>query len=181
MKLNRKYLNSILDYHPQTGKIYWKKSLCSKRNDIGKEAGCYTRGYILVRIKNTLYRAHRIIWLMHYGKIDTQKHIDHINGIGSDNRLENLRLVTRSENLRNAALPSNNKTGVRGVYKYSEKKWCAQIRNIKTIHLGLFDSFEDAVKARKEAELKYNYHPNHGQNRHNYTPTVSQTNTGSCP
>ena len=84
---------------------------------------------------------------------------DHIHGKKSrnDNRKSNLRVVNKSKNGMNSDFSKRNTSGVVGVYwKKETNKWFARITvNYKTIHLGYFDSFEDAVKARKKAEEKY--------------------------
>ena len=91
--------------------------------------------------------------------------LDHINGDRLDNRIENLRPVTRQENLKNQKRSIANTSGVTGVYWDRETgKWRALIRiggKVKTI--GRFLSFEEAVMARKEAERKNGYHANHGR------------------
>lgn len=85
--------------------------------------------------------------------------IDHKDGELSrkDNRKSNLRIATRSQNQMNKGKQKNNKSGVVGVgWHKTSGKWAAYIAvDNKQIHLGLFDNFEDAVKARKEAEDKY--------------------------
>lgn len=88
--------------------------------------------------------------------------VDHINHNIRNNRKENLRVILHNENLMNTKLYSNNTTGVKGVYwDKSRKKWMACITAYKkTYHLGRFDNFDDAVKARKEAEIQY-----HGEYR----------------
>jgi hypothetical protein len=92
--------------------------------------------------------------------------IDHINGDSMDNRIDNLRLVTHKENSLNKKLSSNNKSGVVGVSKNSRnKKWKADITyNNQKYYLGEFNNFDDAVKVRKAAEIKYGFHKNHGRN-----------------
>ena len=94
---------------------------------------------------------------------DPEKYdVDHINHKITDNRKENLRVVLHNENLMNTKLYSNNTTGVKGVYwDKNRKKWMVCITAYKhTYHLGRFDNFDDAVRVRKEAELKY-----HGEYR----------------
>jgi hypothetical protein len=105
-----------------------------------------------------------VIWCHVYGEWPEKNLvIDHINGDEKDNRIQNLRLVTHSENNKNSSRPKSNTSGVIGVHK-KRGKWIAQIQeNYKKITVGSFDSFEDAVKARKEAELKYGFHENHGR------------------
>ena len=84
---------------------------------------------------------------------------DHIHGKETrhDNRKSNLRITTKQQNGMNSALSSNNTSGVVGVtWHKRDNVWQARIRvNYKYIHLGYFNCFEDAVKARKEAEEKY--------------------------
>ena len=83
--------------------------------------------------------------------------IDHKDRNKGNNKIDNLRLVTTSENLRNVGKLSNNTSGVKGVSFYkSLGKYRAQIFvNGKRFHLGYFTSFEDAAAARRAAELKY--------------------------
>lgn len=116
------------------------------------------RGYVTTRDDNKKGRRislHRLVMGLTNEKID----VDHIHGkkTRNDNRKENLRLATRSQNNMNSALSKNNTTGVTGVYfDRNAKKWTASIMvNYKTIYLGLFDTFEEAVKTRKKAEEKY--------------------------
>lgn len=101
---------------------------------------------------NPYSRMHRLI-------LDTPKgsDTDHINKNKLDNRRKNLRVATRGQNMANIDPTKANKSGVKGVFKHSlVNMWQAQICfNYKTIYLGLFENFEDAVKARKKAEIKY--------------------------
>ena len=121
-------------------------------------------GYRKIKIKNVRYYAHRLVWLYYYGEWP-DKSIDHIDGNKLNNRIENLRVVTHQENHKNRQRASNNTSGVTGVGVHTQtKKWRSRIRvDDELIHLGVFDNFEDAVAARKAAERKYNFHPNHGR------------------
>ena len=103
---------------------------------------------------------HQKIAIIKYGEYDKSSFIpDHLNRNKSDNRKQNLLLKSRRDNSINRSLSKNNtsgKTGVNFYHKYQQyvAKICV---NFKTIHLGYFDKFEDAVKARLEAEVKYGY------------------------
>lgn len=117
------------------------------------------QGYILTTInknkKSICLRMHRLIM----GEPDMTFDIDHIHGedTRNDNRKSNIRITTHGQNMMNRGLPFNNTTGVVGVYKsYKRDAWDARITvDKKQIYLGTFKNFNDAVKARKEAEEKY--------------------------
>lgn len=83
--------------------------------------------------------------------------VDHINHDTTDNRKENLRICTQSENMCNFDLRNDNKTGVRGVsWSKDRKSWLAELKlNGKYLLHKRYDNFDDAVKARKEAEELY--------------------------
>lgn len=122
-------------------------------------------GYRMITMGNKEYREHRLIWEMHNGPISDEMQIDHVNHVRDDNRIENLRLVNQSENNKNLTMKRNNSSGVIGVsFDKLRGKWTSYINNgnKKRVSLGRFDSFEDAVKARKKAEVIYGYHKNHG-------------------
>jgi len=91
--------------------------------------------------------------------------IDHINGDPTDNRWENLRDVTNKENQMNRKLGSNNTSGFVGVYwDNSHDRWRSQIwHNSKKVNIGSFKNKQDAIEARKQANIKYGYHENHGK------------------
>ena len=91
--------------------------------------------------------------------------IDHINGVKTDNRISNLRDVSAKENQRNRPLSCLNTSGYTGItWLVGAQKWRAQITlSGRSKYLGRFEKFCDAVKARKEAEVKYGFHPNHGR------------------
>ena len=91
--------------------------------------------------------------------------IDHINHNPSDNRLSNLRCVTQKENQRNMKLGIRNRTGVAGV-SYQKGSWQAQLKiGERHIHLGCFDTKQEATAARRAAEIVAGFHPNHGTKR----------------
>lgn len=82
-------------------------------------------GYLRVALRRRFYFVHRIVWMAFRGRIPDGLDIDHINGRRDDNRLENLRIVTRRENSLNRQNPNkNSKSGFRGVYFHRrDKKW----------------------------------------------------------
>lgn len=83
--------------------------------------------------------------------------VDHINGKKLDNRRKNLRVYTRSQNSMNTGIPSNNTSGVKGVYKCKTTgRWATEIKvNGKKIWLGRFNTLDEAKEVRAKAEKKY--------------------------
>lgn len=120
------------------------------------------QGYIIAFLLGKKWRAHHLAWLYEYGSLPTGQ-LDHINGVRTDNRIENLREVTSQENSKNAKLYTTNSTGFRGTGR-SGKGYRAFITvSYKSIHLGCFQTLEEAIAARLKAEKLYNFHINHGR------------------
>lgn len=146
-------LLSLFDY--RDGCLYWKTA--PKRSSIFDPAGyeCKIHGYRFIVINKVLYRAHRLIWKMFHGRDPHE--LDHINRNRTDNRIENLREVTRSENNFNHPVRKDNKCGVRGVSWHSKtNKWRVGITfNKKTMYLGCFKDLELACLVAEEARDKY--------------------------
>lgn len=122
----------------------------SKQRKIGTQVGYKNKyGYIVCKINSKSYYVHRLIWMMFFGSLNG-KDIDHINGNRSDNRLENLRLATRTENNRNLRkAKENSKTKLIGsCFHKKSGKFIAQIQNNgKYEYIGLFETAEDAHNA----------------------------------
>lgn len=163
-ELTQSYLKSILNYNPDTGIFTWKVSN-SPRVKIGSVAGgLNNHGYIVIVINKKHYLAHRLVCLYMYGKLPPER-MDHINHVRDDNRIINLRLASSQENNRNASRRKDNKSGCVGVSWHPKaNKWQAYINvNNNEIYLGVFLDIDDAIKARKQAEIKYGFHENHGK------------------
>ncbi len=163
-ELTQTELKQQLHYDETTGFFTWI-GLCPK-NFIGKQAGTFSKqsGYINIQLLGKFYRAHRLSWLYMTGKFPNDE-IDHINHNRADNRFENLRDVDATTNQRNRELPCTNTSEVSGVnWDKKSKQWRARISvDSKRINLGLFPVFSEAVDARKNAEVLYGYHENHGK------------------
>lgn len=108
----QKELKEMFDYHPDGGFIRKIPRGTQKVGDsvFGK---LEANGYRRTPINYSLYLIHRLIWRWHYG--DEPEFIDHINHDRTDNRIENLRKVSKSENARHQVLPSNNTSGFYGI------------------------------------------------------------------
>jgi hypothetical protein len=162
LPFSQEYLKQRFDYDPSTGRLVWRSAKSTVR---GKEAGTIApSGYRLVSLGNRAWVAHRLIWVIVHG-IGPDGEIDHVNGNRSDNRIENLRCVSRTDNGRNCAVSKRNTSGVLGVSWYARsRKWLAQIKvDRRQIFLGYFDSLSCAKAARSAADIKYGFHPNHGR------------------
>jgi len=161
----RKIVMERLSYDSRTGIFKWKSRAASHVLK-GSKAGSVDKrsGYVRIKLLGRKYRAHRLAWLIVYGSFPPEQ-IDHINGVRHDNRIINLRAVTNAENSRNKSLCISNKSGHIGIhYNKRMNKWTAAIgTNYKQVHLGSFENKEDAIEARRIAEINYNYHPNHGR------------------
>lgn len=171
--LDTNALRGLLRY--ADGKLYWLARERDMFPDLrsfktwnarfaGQQAftASHSEGYRTGRVFGRNYFAHRIIWEMHFGDCSGHE-IDHVNGNRADNRLENLRLVTRGENRKNIKRQTNNKSGAVGVYRRGTR-WGASIQQDKRLHsLGTFDTFDQAAAARKQAEARLNFHHNHGR------------------
>lgn len=158
-QLTQEEVSESVLYDPCSGKFY--REICGDLVEFGYVC---SNGYVYIRIDGKIYSAHRMAWLYHYGYTPRME-IDHIDHDRENNRIDNLRVVTRQENQRNRSLSSNNKSGVIGVhFDENSEKWRASITlNNKTKHLGSFEIFKDAVESRKQAEIKYKFHQNHGK------------------
>ena len=154
--LTANYIRSILNYNSETGELTWKISK-GPRAKLGQIAGCGDKyGYIVIRINDKLYKAHRLAWLWVTGEWP-QKGLDHKNGITSDNSWENLREASQLENSRNTIISKDNTSGYKGIcWNKASKKWQAQITiNKKAKYLGCFNTKEEASLVYKKAALKY--------------------------
>ena len=154
-------LGDYLRYDPDTGKLYW---LDDRHGAVrsGDEAGCFdVKGYRIIEFLGKAYKAHRVAWYLHYGSWP-EKFIDHINGNKSDNRITNLRDVTRGQNRQNIKKAyGSNKTGFLGVC-YKQGKYLAQIKSEgKKRYLGYFSTPEEAAeaywKAKKELHISQEF------------------------
>lgn len=163
------YARTRLEYNNDTGAMIWKFAPDQRPQWNGRYSGRLAGslnkdGYIQVRINKSFYPAHRLAWLITYGRMPSLQ-IDHINGVRTDNKISNLREVSHADNGKNQRLRFDNKSGHCGVYMNTrEGKWYAFITSSrKTLHLGAFDVLDDAIAARRAAEKKFGFHQNHGK------------------
>ena len=120
----------------------------------GAVAGCPSHhGYFIVGVNKRYYLLHRLVFLYHHGYLP-ENHVDHIDRDRSNNRIENLREVSHTCNLRNTGNHCTNTSGIKGVsWDASKNKWTATIMVSKrSFHLGRFTDFTEAVAHRLAAE-----------------------------
>lgn len=169
-------LSILLSYDELSGELRWNKrgpayfeTLRGYKVWNAQQAGklaCSTisaRGYLAGRIFDKRYYAHRLIWKLVTGHDPNM--VDHIDGDRTNNKWENLRNVSPAVNNMNAKRPSSNKSGHIGIdWLERSRAWRAAIQTRgQRIHLGLFADINEAIAARKRAELSLGFHENHGR------------------
>lgn len=147
-------LHEIFNY--RDGELYWKVRR-SHNAAVGSRAGVqHSSGYRIIKINGKPHKEHRLIFLMYYGYLP--KEVDHIDGNKLNNRIENLRSATTSQNQHNRTKYKNNTSGYKGVSFYGKNKykcWGANIQvNGKQKHLGYFLTPEEAFAAYCKAALE---------------------------
>ena len=180
--LTPEVLRELIDYDPETGALTWKVRgpehfRCVEQSpehaakiwnsaNAGKPALNYKGpdGYRVGAIFGRNVRSHRAAWAIHYGRWP-EYGIDHESGVRDDNRIINMRDVPGAENAKNLSRRKTNTSGVTGVSYFARtKKWVAMIKGDgKVRNLGYFHTIEEAAAARKVAERRYGFHPNHGR------------------
>lgn len=153
--LTQERLKEFWHYCQDTGNFTNIKARRGTR--VGFVAGCIgNHGYRVIKVDGKTYLGHRLAWLYVHGEFP-QNQIDHINRNRADNRLCNLRLATQFENMQNTQKPSHNSSGHIGVsWERRRNKWRAHItKNGKMVAIGEFAYIEDAITARKAAEIKF--------------------------
>ena len=145
-------VREIIDYDPVSGIFVWKDAKKgSKRN--GRRAGSKRpSGHRHIRIKGIYFLEHRLAWFLYYG-VWPKLLIDHIDGVGDNNKISNLREATQTQNMWNTEKQKRNKSGFKGVHLCKRtKRFCAHIcLNGKNINLGYFDTAEEASKVYQDA------------------------------
>ena len=149
MELTQELVRKIFEYR-EDGRLIHKMARPNAK--VGGEAGTVgNRGYRQTKVLGKLYLSHRIIFLYHHGYLP--KRLDHINGVRTDNRIENLRECTNAQNQANSK--GSAASGYKGVYK-ARRRWKATIRvNYKSIYLGLYANIETAAQVAAAAREHY--------------------------
>jgi hypothetical protein len=158
--LTQEYLHTIFEY--KDGELYWKNNNHAKKNK-GNIAGYISKsGYRAIRKNGKYLLAHRLIFMMFHGYLP--KEIDHINRIRHDNRIENLRACTKSENHFNRSMDYRNTSGYKNVTWHKKlNKWQVGL-NIKGkfYHFGTYFNVEVANFVAET--MRHKYHKNFANN-----------------
>jgi len=153
--ISQEYIKSLFDY--LDGELIRKKS--SGGHVSGEIVGWISNSrrekfYKKTTIDSKTYYVHSLVFLFHHGILS--KRIDHIDGNGLNNKIENLRECTQSQNIANSKISTANTSGYKGVtFRKDTKKWQAQIMvNKKHISLGSYATKEEAFEAYKSKSSK---------------------------
>lgn len=150
-------LKALLHYDPETGVFTWLYRRAGKgRNGVrdGDIAGWLdahpSKGYRFIEIEHRVYKAANLAWLYMTGEWPAQP-VDHKDRDRTNDRWANLRLCSKSQNGANMSLRRDNTSGVRGVnWNKRQQKWHARLmKNGESLHLGFFETLEDAIQARQ--------------------------------
>lgn len=171
------YLSECFTYCEITGKLYWKvrprhhfKSdqvwLSNNTKYAHKLAGNVKRNkkstYIKIKLDQKNILAHRIVWTLNKLELWPEM-IDHIDGDGTNNRIENLRKSSPMHNSKNQRLNSNNTAGLCGVSFCSRGQIRAHIKSEGVPYYKYFKDFFEACCWRKSRELQFDFSEGHGK------------------
>lgn len=179
INMTQEYLKSILEWDNDS--LKFRRKISRGRFKAGTELTFSKdkQGRCQTKIDGVAWKRAHLVWLYYTGEnmkvinadeFNTKNTmvIDHINQNPNDDRIENLRKITKAENCRNRTLAKNNKYGAQGVhYRKSSDRWIAEIRyNYYNIYLGSYVTKDEAVAARQGAEKALGFHDNHGSDNH---------------
>lgn len=162
--LTQELVAKVLKYDALLGTLLWISNLHSKRVIPNGRAGYLKKsGYRGITLFGVTYLEHHLIWFIAHGFWPADQ-LDHINQVRDDNRIINLREVTKAENARNRSRNPNSKLGEHGIwFNQRTNKYVAEITlNGKKVYQKSFDNIDEAIQDRRAESLKLGFHENHG-------------------
>ncbi len=153
--------SEFLEYEPESGRLIWKVYRGGRGGQPGEEAGSVTHcgRYRSLVLNRKRYYTHRVVWEIVIGPIPDGMCIDHIDGNGLNNRIDNLRVTTLSVNQRNRKMVKTNRTGIQGVHPFKN----GYMVQCASKYIKFTNDFFEACCARKAAEARMGFHANHGR------------------
>lgn len=153
--MTQEELKQWLNYDPDTGIFVWLNASAYQQRLIGDQAGSIQdNGYRYIMVCGKLYKSSRLAWFYMTGEWP-EKLVDHKDKDRLNDKWDNLRPATHSENNCNRSVQTNNTSGVTGVsYSDRDGKWIADISKHGKRHRMYHDSFEEAVAWRNMMEEK---------------------------
>ena len=150
--INYQEVRELFNYDEECGVLVSKK-VRGSRGSVGPNLGANDRGYKVVGINGKTYRTHRLVWLWYYGYLP-ENGIDHIDRDRGNNKISNLREVSKRCNSINSKTSSNNISGIRGIsWNTKQSKWISTIAiNKVTKYLGSYGTKLEAACHRLAAE-----------------------------
>lgn len=163
--LTQELIAKVLKYDALSGTLIWISNLHSKRVVPNSRAGSLVKstGYRNISLFGRTYLEHQLIWFICNG-VWPKGQIDHINQIRDDNRIVNLRDVSKADNARNRSRNPNSKLGEHGIwFNIRTNKYVAEITlNGKKVYQKSFDDIDVAINERRIKSLELGFHTNHG-------------------
>ena len=150
--MNQELLKELFIYDGRN--LCWSKSR-GNRKALTRAGTISNHGYVIITIDGKAYMEHRLIWMLHNGSFP--KELDHINQIKTDNRIENLREVTKQQNQWNTSVRSVSKSGVKNVHwNKKDQRWRVQFRvDGKPKYFGEYKDIDYAVFVAEAMRYKY--------------------------
>lgn len=135
----------------EDGVAYWRERANSQVSAGGRAGWVDRRGYTYIGQRGRSFLLHRLVFLDRHGYLPEM--VDHIDGNPANNRAENLRAATPSQNLRNAKRPKDNTSGVKNVHwDRRRQRWWVRLRiDGRGVFFGYYDTLEEAAVAAEQA------------------------------
>ena len=151
-------LMEVLDHDQETGIFTWSEAV-ALRVKPGDIAGTIRKdnGVVEIKVKNKIYKAHRLAVAFVRGHLEDHEPVIHIDGNRTNNSYTNLKIVSRRTLCRTSTIQHTNTSGIKGVnYDKSKHKWIVRLGDGSggTIMVGRYKTKEEAVAARVEAEAR---------------------------